>query len=261
MNKTKIDWADMTWNPVTGCLNDCDYCYARRLATRFGSKQTESLEIMYAINGGVRPDRFKGAYPFGFKPTYHPGRLNSPKSEKKPQNIFVCSMADLFGSWVPQEWIDTVIMACHDAPWHNYIFLTKNPARYEEYVGYSNDRWFTENMWIGTTITNNHDMNLNGYLLARAGNHMKNENTFLSIEPLHDKLDTKNLQVFNWIIIGAETGNRKGRVKPKKDWIDSIVEECKKHDIPIFMKDSLEGIWSGELIQELPRGLMKGETE
>lgn len=35
MDKTKIDWCDSTWNPVTGCLHGCEYCYARRIAERF----------------------------------------------------------------------------------------------------------------------------------------------------------------------------------------------------------------------------------
>ena len=37
MNKTKIDWCDSTWNPVTGCLHGCEYCYARGIANRFSS--------------------------------------------------------------------------------------------------------------------------------------------------------------------------------------------------------------------------------
>ena len=37
--KTKIDWCDSTWNPVTGCLHGCEYCYARRIAERFRARQ------------------------------------------------------------------------------------------------------------------------------------------------------------------------------------------------------------------------------
>lgn len=35
MDKTKIEWCDSTWNPVTGCLHGCEYCYARQIAERF----------------------------------------------------------------------------------------------------------------------------------------------------------------------------------------------------------------------------------
>ena len=66
-------------------------------------------------------------YPFGFKPTFHRYRLNQPMRWTKPRDIFVCSMADLFGEWVPTEWISAVIEACKAAPQHRYLFLTKNP--------------------------------------------------------------------------------------------------------------------------------------
>lgn len=46
MNKTKIDWADMTWNPVTGCLHGCEYCYARKIAERFKSKSNFTVVDM-----------------------------------------------------------------------------------------------------------------------------------------------------------------------------------------------------------------------
>ena len=36
--KSKIEWTDSTWNPVTGCTKvsaGCDHCYAERLSERF----------------------------------------------------------------------------------------------------------------------------------------------------------------------------------------------------------------------------------
>ncbi|MCL2461960.1 MAG: phage Gp37/Gp68 family protein, partial [Defluviitaleaceae bacterium] len=70
-------------------------------------------------------------YPFYFKPTFHRYRLGEPARMKKPKNIFVCSMADMFGDWVPDEWIKAVFEACEAIPRHRYLFLTKNPARYK----------------------------------------------------------------------------------------------------------------------------------
>ena len=35
LHKSKIDWCTHTWNPVTGCLHGCDYCYAKRFIARF----------------------------------------------------------------------------------------------------------------------------------------------------------------------------------------------------------------------------------
>ena len=48
MNKTKIDWCDSTWNPVTGCLHGCEYCYARNIAHRFGGfTELEDTDLDY----------------------------------------------------------------------------------------------------------------------------------------------------------------------------------------------------------------------
>ncbi|EOS47190.1 hypothetical protein C810_01506 [Lachnospiraceae bacterium A2] len=145
MNKTKIDWCDSTWNPVTGCLHGCEYCYARNIAHRFGGfTELEDTDLDYEkicesnIAEIEKPLKYlndkgkigKSAYPFFFKPTLYRYKLNEPQKWKKGRNIFVCSMADLFGSWVPDSWIEEVFKACEKAPQHNYLFLTKNTDRY-----------------------------------------------------------------------------------------------------------------------------------
>ena len=108
MQKTKIEWAGMTWNPVTGCKHGCEYCYARRIANRFGSADCIVVDKLGASrisgyptlgeplymakkNGGSRVS----PYPFGFHPTFHKYRLDEPKKVKTPQRIFVVSMGDL----------------------------------------------------------------------------------------------------------------------------------------------------------------------
>ena len=115
-DKTKIDWCDSTWNPVTGCLHGCEYCYARGIARRFGGHlqgciepgNYELVQPMYDItpmsNELARVGR-KLPYPYDFEPTFHRYKLEEPKRWKKPRTIFVCSMADLFGEWVPEMWI------------------------------------------------------------------------------------------------------------------------------------------------------------
>ena len=105
-----IEWAAWSWNPVTGCQHGCDYCYAEDIANRF--------------------------YPHKFEPTFHPDRLTAPQntkigtprwhSDSGYKGVFVGSMADLFGNWVPQEWIDAVLNAVRGAPQWTFIFLTKN---------------------------------------------------------------------------------------------------------------------------------------
>jgi protein gp37 len=266
MNNSKIEWCDSTWNPVTGCVHNCKYCYARNIANRFSSftetarlledefnkEFGESNEIMKGIYEIEEPLYFSGrkaAYPYGFCPTFHKYRLEDYK-DKSSRNIFVCSMADLFGEWVPDAWIQEVFSACKKAPQHTYLFLTKNYTRAGEYKYYNN--W-----WIGRTITNNDaylghgdPWNING--INRA-------NQFLSIEPLHGNIDSLKyyINTFKWVIIGAETGNRKNKIVPEHEWIHNIFELCHDENVPIFMKDNLKPYYNGTLVQELPEELKK----
>lgn len=256
MNKTKIDWADMTWNPVTGCLNGCEYCYARKITERFKSKINFTV---VDIEGQcfIKPLHLsKEAYPWGFYPTYHPDRLGEPAKIKKPQNIFVCSMADLFGDWVPDAWIEEVFNACEAAPRHRYLFLTKNTKRYTQdpiwNLANSKPNW-----WFGTTATTQKEVE------AKLGKLPLYRNGFLSIEPIFEDLSLKCKSCtlaqssVKWVIIGAETGNRKGKVIPKREWIEAIVEQCREAGVPVFMKDSLRGIMGEDFIQEWPDGWRK----
>ena len=77
-----------------------------------------------------------------------------------------------------------------------------------------------------------------------------NFSTYLSIEPLI--AEPFALPPTKWVIVGAETGNRKNKVIPKREWIEHIVNECKMAGIPIFLKNSLASIWGERLIQEFP---------
>lgn len=245
MNKTKIEWCDDSWNPVTGCKHGCEYCYARRIASRFGGYDssggvTTFMPLKRAeLSQPLTITRENGKtvnspYPFGFEPTLHRYRLEEPARKTRPRTIFVCSMADLFGAWVPDEWIDAVFAACEKAPQHRYLFLTKNPARYEE-LRCKRKLPAKANFWYGSTITkpttafwSNNDFN-----------------TFLSIEPLLERFEERKAEDISpygeprWIILGAETGNRAGKVTPEKEWVDTICTAADLAHAAVFMKDSL----------------------
>lgn len=259
MEKTKIDWADSTWSPVTGCLHGCEYCYARDIAERFKGTDSEVFDEEYRLYAKHELDNplmlngKKAPYPYGFAPTLYRYRLNDYIG-KKGRNIFVCSMADLFGKWVPDEWIQEVFAACEKAPQHNYLFLTKNPGRYEEYgvKAYSTPGVF--NLWYGMSVTTEKELGKT-YLLPEYCH------TFISIEPILGDFNIVDgdlrLSDLEWVIIGAETGRRKNKVVPKKKWIDDIVNACVRHGTFVFMKSSLADIWGEPLIQEFPEGLKR----
>jgi protein gp37 len=287
MNKSKIEWCDYTWNPVTGCLHGCNYCYARRIAERFGGASethynecvgeecqwcTEGTGKIHDLTEPVYDiDRGHNApYPFEFDPTFHRYRLDEPQKVKKPSRIFVVSMGDLFGDWVPDEWIEEVFKTCEDAPQHQYLFLTKNPKRFME-LQFKIPLPTSEKYWYGTTVTSQADTQKLAYLGGLASK------TFVSIEPLLGAVDLENVQFgrhttmnllegcgvnsknccqsipnafckpINWVIVGAQTGP--GAVPPKPEWVQNIIDQCREAGVPVFLKNNLN--WP-EKIQEWP---------
>lgn len=265
MNKSKIDWCDFTWNPVTGCRRGCEYCYARKQAARFsGDVRINITDPQLRPEDGpagkiyTLPEPFKNArgrvipFPAGFAPTLHEYRLGDVAKKKKPASIFVCSMGDLFGPFIPDEWIEGVFKACKAAPWHHYMFLTKYPERYAALANAEKlpRRRECPNFWYGTTVTKAGD---------RAFTPAVTFNTFLSIEPISGSLDA-GLGSFGgakWIIVGAETGNRKDKITPELAWIENIVEAAAITHAPVLLKDSAElrAVWGDDLIQDFPDDL------
>lgn len=268
MNKTKIDWADMTWNPVTGCLHGCEYCYARGIARRFANSKKEWKCVSFGqlhCKGNIKmpildsPVMFQNeggfetricAYPAEFTPTFHRYRLDEPKHIKKPQRIFVCSMADLFGEWVPDEWIEQVFDACRKAPQHTYIFLTKNFVHAAKFR-------YRDNWWIGTSFTDGSLHALSGDPWSVDG--INRANHFLSIEPILGPVNDLRyyLYTFKWVIIGAETGNRKGKVVPQREWVERIARDCRAAGVPVFMKESLRELMGSDFVQEWPADMVR----
>ena len=268
MNRSPIEWCEFTWNPITGCYHNCPYCYAAKMARRFAGDVRLNLASGAATKYADTPcgpiwtlkEPFGGTkgnikFPAGFAPTLHEYRLSQPAEKKKPANIFVCSMSDLFGEWVPDEWIRRVFDACDAAPWHNYLFLTKNPQRL---CDFANDRRLParDNWWWGSSVTKRGDRFFGGRI---------RDKIFLSIEPLHGSLDAGvgSFGGAKWIIIGAETGNRRGKIVPHKEWIRNIITAASITHARVLMKDSPEmrAAWGDDLIKEYPPEIMRIRKE
>lgn len=254
--KNGIEWCDYTWNPVTGCLHNCPYCYAAKMYKRFG---------------------------LSFEPIFHPERLTEPAMYKIQHKIFVVSAGDLFGNWVPDEWIERVFNVAMETN-HQYLFLTKNPKRYNaaiEYFaneerGYALSEGYWDNFWFGTTITSQEDIYRIPDLLKFPEGHK-----FISIEPLLEPVDLtridlggntwinaltgdwkcyhpyggvktieKSRQRIDWVIVGQQTGP--GAVPPKDEWVQNIIDQCRVANVPVFVKRPL---YEKFPIQEWPEGL------
>ena len=123
--------------------------------------------------------------------------------------------------------------ACLAAPQHRYLFLTKNPARYLE-LDHMALLPHESNFWYGSTVA---DMDA----VAMYPMQGANINTFWSMEPLLGPvdMDAGDGGLPQWVILGAETGNRKDKVVPQREWVDRIVAFCEENEIPVFFKDNL----------------------
>lgn len=213
MKKTKIDWCDCTINPVVGCKNGCKYCYAERINDRFHF------------------------VPNWKKPEFFPKKLEQLKS-KKPKSIFMDSMSDI-GRW-EEPWREQVYKAIEDNPQHNYIFLTKGKGFLDALYKWKRNIGNKQTIFFGKTV-DKQDM---------TGDNDPYD--FLSVEPILEPIELKGEynRYLKLVIIGAETGNRKGKVIPKKEWIDDIVTACDEANVGVFMKESLRKIMGDEFRQD-----------
>ena len=258
MNKTKIEYCHYTWNPVTGCLHICGYCYARKITRRFSGigyprcgEDVWGFDLVELDEPYIWCDennaKHRIAYPADFAPTFHKYKLNEPSQVKTPSIILVCSMADLFGRWLPDAWIDAVFDACAAAPHHKYLFLTKNPKRYIELHKTGK---LPQKHYYGWTVTDKSNTHRN--ILIEKG-----YNTFVSFEPLLDDpcyFDNAQAKLTSWAIIGSMTGPLRAKYTPRREWIEKIVQHCQYAEIPVFMKNNTADVWGEPLLQQTPFG-------
>lgn len=224
-NKTNemVDWAAWTWNPVTGCWHGCDYCYAREIAN---------------------DTRMQDSYPKQFEPTFHPARLDAPKNTPLPQkltrpadkNVFTCSMADLFGKWVPEEWILQVFARVRAHPEWNFLFLTKFPQRLQEICDTLGG--FPVNAWVGCTV----DAQARVATAERAFRDIQASVRWLSVEPMRERLTFQSLEMFDWLVMGGQTAsyfNKTPAMQPAWEWVEHLWEQARTAQVKIYWKENL----------------------
>jgi protein gp37 len=256
VNTSTIEWTEVTWNPTSGCDRispGCDHCYALTLAKR--------LEAMgqpkYQTDGDPRTS---GP---GFGVRLHPNVLLEPLRWRKPQTVFVDSMADLMHAKVTVDFLAQVWAVMALTPQHTYQILTKRPERYAHILdgscrcggghlpgidfrslvqghirrlasdpGREVDvlaRWPLENVWLGTSIERDDYVHRADALRAASAT-----TRFLSLEPLLGPLPSLNLAGIDWVIVGGESGP--GFRPLDLDWVRQIRDRCVGLGIPLFFK-------------------------
>ncbi|KYC45378.1 MAG: Phage protein Gp37/Gp68 [Candidatus Methanofastidiosum methylothiophilum] len=212
--KTRIEWTEYSWNPVTGCskISDgCKNCYAEKMALRLKSMKNE---------------RYKN----GFDITLQKDLLKIPFMWKKPRMVFVNSMSDLFHESIPVEYIKEVFIVMNQCPQHTFQILTK---RSERLLELSSELNWTHNIWMGVSIENMKSK----YRLSQLKK-TKAKTKFISFEPLLEHVDINSLHGIDWVIVGGESGPKAREMK--EEWAISLRDKCIEQHVPYFFKQ-----WGG----------------
>jgi protein gp37 len=257
MAKTKIEWADMVWNPAVGCTPagvGCLNCYAKRVYERFHPGQKFSDIHLY------------------------PQKLYDPLGWKKPQLIFVDSMFDLFHKDISHVFIAQVFAIAAIARQHTYVVLTKRIDRALQildcYSDFDNEveawqeqfchergycpqefEWPLPNVWLLTSISTQEDADENIPLLLQTPAAVRG----VSVEPMLEKIVLPTYWQYsqpdgfenngpgswniggwaediNWVICGCESGP--GARPMELDWVRSLRDQCQEADVPFFLKQA-----------------------
>jgi len=240
MGKTRIEWTEYSWNPVSGCTpisEGCQNCYAKRMANRL---------------------RGRCGYPADdpFRVTLHPERLGEPLRWKEPRRVFVCSMGDLFHEDVPRWMRFEVMDIILQAKQHTFLILTKRPANMKEFF-----EWYyskagrtietIKNLWLGVTAENQQRADERIPILLQITAAVR----FVSVEPmlgpvdlsLSDGVDLSMsvgtglkpgksylINSLDWVICGGETGPNARPMHP--DWVRNLRDQCQASGVSFFFK-------------------------
>lgn len=232
MSKTKIEWTDVTWNPVRGCTKispGCKHCYAAAFAERFR---------------GVKHH----PYEQGFDLKLVPDKLLEPFAWSQPSMVFVNSMSDLFQPDIPDDFIVKVVNVMLKAHWHTYQVLTKRSERLRHMLnGILQFAAGNRHIWWGVSVE---DVK---YGVPRIDHlrHTPAKVKFLSVEPLLEDLGCVDLSKINWVIVGGESGP--GARPMLESWVQSLLKQSRRHHIPFFFKQ-----WGGVHKKKFGR-LLQGE--
>lgn len=236
MSKSKIEWTEATWNPITGCGSEiispgCQNCYARRMSKRLAENPKLKLRARFRY--------------LNFNISFWPERLDEPLKRKKSTLYFVCSMGDMFHKDVRREWINQVVTIIRAKSFHWFNILTKRPERMAEYFQDYNE--IIPNLGLGVTVCNQAEADEKIPILLSIPAAMR----FVSIEPMLGPVDIENclpnmvasaarseicggVRGVDWVICGGETGP--GARSLKYGWVVNLVNQCTEAKVPFFFK-------------------------
>ena len=248
-DNTAIEWADATWNPITGCSvvsAGCTNCYAMRLAGgRLRHHQTRAGLTTPTKAGPVWTGEVR----------LNDAVLDQPLRWRRPRRIFVCAHGDLFHEAIPDEWIDSVFSVMARAPRHVFLVLTKRPARMLAYrtsdahitnasIGPRNSKHCWPHVWLGASVEDQRtaDERIPTLLATPAACR------WISAEPLLGPVDLNrsDWRRLDWVVVGGEIGPRARQCDVQ--WIRDIVRTCAATGTPCFVKQLGSHAVNGDFI-------------
>jgi len=262
MSKTRIEWADMTINPIIGCSKcsqGCDNCYAERFATRLAKNPATRERYSHVVADG----KWNGRSHADFSCFDH--------LPKKPARIFVGSMGDSFHENILHAVIHEIISLARRDQRHTFMFLTKRPERMRDAIL---QHGAIENIWLGVTVCNQDEADEKIPILLSTPAAKR----FVSIEPMLGKINLRwknyfssspreyreylerkgridqheSLKLLDWVICGGETGHGARQMNP--DWARLMRDHCREAGTPFFFKQMTgkESIPYDLMIREIP---------
>lgn len=243
-DRTRIEWADATWNLFVGCSRvsaECDGCYAKDQAARLARmgldlyqglterKPGRGLSRDLDWTGGVR--------------RASPRTLRQPFQWRRPRRIFVGSMSDFFHPAVPLAWQAEALQTMAALPRHTFLILTKRPdaARAAALRAAAALDCWPAHVWVGASV------GIRAALPRVAAlRTLEAPGRFLSLEPLLEPLDGLELGGIGWVIAGGESGPGARPLRP--EWVRAIREQCVAAAVPFFFKQ-----WGGANKQKTGR--------
>lgn len=251
MHRTGISWAEYTCNPIlarntqTGAIGHycqrvsagCTNCYAAAFNRRVrpvGDKNLIGTGVDYTADGLGKLKLYLDEH-----------RLAAPMRKTKRARIFWCSMTDLFGEFVPLDWIARCLGVMVKTRQHDHIVLTKRADRMASLLRSENRAtmssqhgWINwrqgdppEHIWFGVTVESRA-----AWWRVDELRRVDAAVRWISAEPLLEDLELTpaDLAGIHWIVIGGESGT--GARTCRIEWIEAIIEVARAAGTKVFVK-------------------------
>lgn len=251
MGDTKIQWAGKTWNPIRArrisdgkvgwfcehVSEGCRNCYAEKMNvnTYFGNGLPYKSQVLPQVELFLDEKILK-----------------QPLSWREPTKVFPCSMTDLFGKFVDQDWITRIFNVMLDAPRHTFQVLTKRSDRMQNFSERrARNMKIAPNVWLGVSVEDQDTAyeRITQLLETPAAKHWVSAEPLLG--PLHlcglggcCSFHTYNL---DWMVIGGESGPNARPFDPV--WAQDIIRQLyheADYPVAVFMKQ-FGSVWANSV--------------